>query len=135
DSIAEEKSPMNALASVSGFVGGFGWTRVTRRIAACLPGELRFNAQDWLTDRTYRRTLRNHPEGKSWSEVKHEWDQESYEIWDARCQFQSDRLITRASRLRIAIPRRPPEHDDENWTSSSIDGQWFLADDGYNKLR
>ena len=67
--------------------------------------------------------------------MKHEWDRESYEIWDARCQFHSDRLIARASRLRITIPRRPSEEVDENWIRSSIDGQWFLADDGYNQLR
>jgi hypothetical protein len=111
------------------------WPRLKWRVVGLLPRPLRFDMQDWLTDRCYRRALRHRPANKSWREIKSEWDHESYEVWDARCQFASEELIARANRLMIKIPSRTRSDDDENWTQSTFDGEWYLTLDGIARLR
>ena len=122
-------------AAVEGIAESFRWPRLKWRIVGLLPRPFRFDVQDWLTDRCYRTALRNRPAHKSWREIKDEWDHEGYEVWDARCQFHSEQLIAQANRLMVKIPSRASNEEDENWTRSSFDGEWYLTLDGIARVR
>jgi hypothetical protein len=126
---------MSALASVAGFADGFGWPRLKWRVVGLLPRPFRFDVQDWLTDRCYEKALRRRSSGKGWYAIKSEWDHESYEIWDARCQFHSEQLMARANRLMVKVPSRAGNENDENWTRSTFNGEWHLTLDGIARTR
>jgi len=115
--------------------------RLRRRLLKLLPRtwalriELRDTGRQWAKAMAEARARKATTE--ELEEVNSGWVFDYRMDEDQLETIYTDRLVSKANRLRVPVPAKPwdtEDHEDENWMESQYGG-WILKPEGFRKVR